>query len=96
MRFVQLRRREFFALLGGLASNWSIAAYAQQRWLPFVGFLNPRSQSKGEAVANSFRQGLRDAGYEEGRNVAVECRWAAHESGHGPKQARACAFEMSA
>ena len=44
--------------------------------MPIVGFLNPRSQSKGEAVANSFRQGLRDAGYEEGRNVAVEYRWA--------------------
>jgi len=44
--------------------------------LPIVGFLNPRSQSNGEAIASSFRQGLRDAGYEEGRNVAVEYRWA--------------------
>jgi ABC-type uncharacterized transport system substrate-binding protein len=76
MRFFQLRRREFLALLGGAASSWPIAAHTQQSSLPIVGFLNPRSQSKGEAVANSFRQGLRDAGYEEGRNVAVEYRWA--------------------
>jgi putative ABC transport system substrate-binding protein len=76
MRFVQLRRREFLALLAGTAFGWPIPAHAQQNSLPIVGFLNPRSQSKGEAVANAFRQGLRDAGYEEGRNVAVEYRWA--------------------
>jgi putative ABC transport system substrate-binding protein len=71
-----MRRRDFITLIGGAAASWPIAARAQKNSLPIVGFLNPRSQSKGEAVAAPFRQGLRDVGYEEGRNVAVEYRWA--------------------
>jgi putative tryptophan/tyrosine transport system substrate-binding protein len=54
-----------------------LTARAQQPGkLPTIGFLNPRSMFKGEAVAAAFRPGLRDAGFEEGRNVAVEYRWA--------------------
>ncbi len=55
--------------------TWSLGVRAQSS-LPTVGFLNPRSSSKGDAVATAFRQGLSDLGYDEGRNVAIEYRWA--------------------
>jgi putative tryptophan/tyrosine transport system substrate-binding protein len=63
-------------LLGSAVAVRPRRAGAQQKSLPIVGFLNPRSQSRGEAVAAAFGQGLRAAGYEERRNVAIEYRWA--------------------
>ena len=72
-----MRRREFFTLLGGTAVGWPLAARAQQTGkLPTVGFLSGASAHEFAHLAAAFRQGLNDAGFGDGRNVAIEYRWA--------------------
>ncbi len=71
-----MRRREFVALLGGAATTWPWAAYAQRPSTPVVGFLSSRSQKDSDNVLAAFREGLAEAGFVEGKNVAVEFRWA--------------------
>jgi putative ABC transport system substrate-binding protein len=71
-----IRRREFIAGLGGAAAGWPLVARAQQPGIPVIGFLSPNSPENAKGGVSEFRRGLRDAGYIEGQNVAIEFRWA--------------------
>jgi hypothetical protein len=71
-----MRRRDVLAILGGGVVSTSAAVRAQQKPMPVIGFLNGVSPGPYAPFVAAFRQGLGEAGYVEGRNVAIEYRWA--------------------
>jgi putative tryptophan/tyrosine transport system substrate-binding protein len=79
-----MRRREFITLLGGTAATWPLSVRAQQQPMPVIGFINVTSAKGYTRQLSAFLKGLSEAGYEDGRNAAIEYRWAENRSDRLP------------
>jgi putative ABC transport system substrate-binding protein len=82
-----MQRRELITLLGGVVAGWPLAARAQQPGMPVMGFLHSASPEPYAPQVNAFRLSLKEAGYVEGRNVAIEYRWAENQIARLPTMA---------
>src|ERR1700737_1606744 len=82
-----MRRREFISLIGGAAAASPVAVRAQQPALPVIGLLDQRSPDELVDRLRGFRQGLRDSGFVEGQNVAIDYRWAENKTDRLPELA---------
>ena len=79
MQFNRLRRRKFITLLGG-AVAWPFAAHAQQA-MPIIGFLSGRAPEESAHLVEAYRNALKEGGFIDGQNVAIEFRWARGDYG---------------
>jgi putative ABC transport system substrate-binding protein len=82
-----IRRRDFITLLGGAAAGWPLAAGAQQPTMSVIGYLSHGSPEQTAALVAAFRKGLGETGFVEGRNVAIEYRYAYNEPDRLPELA---------
>jgi putative tryptophan/tyrosine transport system substrate-binding protein len=71
-----MRRRDLMVVLGGTALTWPPAARAEQSAMPVIGFLNAGSAAQWAHLVDAYRAGLKEAGFVDGQNVAIEFRWA--------------------
>src|SRR5438105_4035664 len=76
--YLHSSRRDFITLLGGAAA-WPLPAQAQQEGVPVIGFLGATSPEPNVEMLRDLRQGLKEAGYVDGENVAIEYRWAENQ-----------------
>ena len=89
-----MRRRDFITFLGGAAVARSVGARAQQAGMPVIGFLNSASPDSYVSQVKAFHQGLKETGYVEGQNVAIEYRWAENQIARLPTLAAELAHRL--